>query len=70
MTILEYLYNFISIVCILDLIYCYYILHKDKFIVKHYGLDKISKIKLLVEKIVVIMYIIYIIIRFILFLVK
>lgn len=60
-SILEYLYNLISIICLIDLIYCNYLINKDKFIIKQYGLDKLSKIKLLCEKIIIIIYVLYII---------
>lgn len=70
MTILEYLYNLISIVCVIDLLYCYHIIRKDKFIVKQYGLDKISKIKLLVEKIIIFIYILYLLFNIVMFIVK
>lgn len=70
MTIFEYLYNLISIICVIDLIYCSYLLNKDRYIVKQYGLDKMSKIKLLIEKIVIIIYILYIIYKVVMFIIR
>lgn len=61
MSILEYGYNILAIICCIDLTYCTYLIKKDKFIVKQFGLDKIFKIKLLIEKLVIVSYIIYII---------
>lgn len=64
MSIGMYLYNVFSIILIADLLYCKYQMNKDKYIIKWMGLDKWFKIKLIVEIVVFILYIIYLIVNF------
>lgn len=61
MTLLEYFYNVISIICIADLIICAYQIGKNYFIVKMYGLTTPTKVKLTIDKVVTLLYIAYII---------
>lgn len=58
-SILEYFYNVILVISIVDLFYCYYLIKKNKDLIPLLGLNNITKIKLIIEKILLILYIAY-----------
>lgn len=65
MSIIEYMYNIFSVLCIIDVIYCYYQIGKNIALVELLGLDNFTKNKLRITIIVSILYIFYLIYKFV-----
>lgn len=65
MSIVEYIYNIISIICLIDFIICKIQIAKNAFMVLYYGLNNITKIKLMIDKLIIVVYVFYIIYKLI-----
>lgn len=60
MSMLEFIFNVIGVVAALDLLICYYQLYcKENFLYICAALDKINQIKMLIEKVILVIYFAY-----------
>jgi hypothetical protein len=65
MNFLEYIFNVLTILSIIDIIICYYQIHKSRILIKLFGISTETKIKMYIEKLLIIIWIFYLIYKFI-----
>lgn len=65
MNFLEYIFNVLAILSIIDIIICYYQIHKSRILIKLFGISTETKIKMYIEKLLIIIWIFYIIYKLI-----
>ena len=65
MNFLEYIFNVLVILSIIDIIICYYQIHKSRILIKLFGISTETKIKMYIEKLLIIIWIFYIIYKLI-----
>lgn len=70
MSLAVYIYNVISIIALVDLLYCKYQMHKDKYLIKWMGLSSLFKAKLIVETFISFVYIMYLMVNLVFLLIK
>lgn len=59
MSVFEYIFNIISIIAIIDFCICKYQIYKNADLLFLVGINNITKVKMILERIVVIIYIAY-----------
>ena len=60
MNFLEYIFNVLAILSIIDIIICYYQIYKSRILIKLFGISTETKIKMYIEKLLIIIWIFYI----------
>lgn len=65
MNFLEYIFNVLAILSIIDIIICYYQIYKNYIKIKLFGISTETKIKMYIEKLLIIIWIFYIIYKLI-----
>lgn len=65
MNFLEYIFNVLALLSIIDIIICYYQIHKSRILIKLFGISIETKIKMYIEKLLIIIWIFYLIYKFI-----
>lgn len=54
MNFLEYIFNVLAILSIIDIIICYYQIYKSRILIKLFGISTETKIKMYIEKLLII----------------